>query len=433
MTVTPVTRTLYPHQDEGAAFLARTPRAMLADDVGLGKTAQVAAAIDRLWLDHLADVGRPVLYLTAAALVGQTVRELHEWLPSRRVQSTKDGRLTNGSTDVWVMSHDMFHRRWQEMLGAQLLIVDEASALKGGAAKFGTIRSACDKAERVAVLTATPLENNPLVLWTLMQLVGGVDLGRHEDDFLDDFCKVRYYSADNIKVEGWRSPTHAARAMERIRPFFLRRTVDQVDLRLPTPEPLEPVLVPLTPDQQRRYARASRIPDGLRRVREQHKASRTSPDGSSPLLDKAVAIALDEVVAGGKVVMYTELLADVEGLVQRLRAAGIRCTEVRGAIGQNDRADAVEEFRSRADTPVLVGNKVLEYGLNLQFANTLISVGVSYNPAREWQREGRLRRIGSPHQTYRHWVVLPDIPLVEEQLATLRRKERTAEPILGKR
>ncbi|WP_425460868.1 C-terminal helicase domain-containing protein [Lapillicoccus jejuensis] len=100
-------------------------------------------------------------------------------------------------------------------------------------------------------------------------------------------------------------------------------------------------------------------------------------------------------------------------------------------VSSPDRDDAVERFRDDPNLPLLLGSRVLEYGLNLQFANTLISVGVSYNPARERQREGRLRRIGSPHRTIRHWVVLPDTPQTRSQLETLDRKGTDAAYVLG--
>jgi hypothetical protein len=62
----------------------------------------------------------------------------------------------------------------------------------------------------------------------------------------------------------------------------------------------------------------------------------------------------------------------------------------------------------------------------------LVSVGQTYNPARERQRKGRLCRIDSPNQTYRHLVFLPDTPQTRKQVDTLARKAGHAQPVLGR-
>ena len=74
------------------------------------------------------------------------------------------------------------------------------------------------------------------------------------------------------------------------------------------------------------------------------------------------------------------------------------------------RKDVIAKFLDSEGPQVLLGSKILERGLNLQEVRVLISLDPSYNPAREVQREGRIRRIGSPHDTYEHLTLLPDTP-----------------------
>lgn len=71
---------------------------------------------------------------------------------------------------------------------------------------------------------------------------------------------------------------------------------------------------------------------------------------------------------------------------------------------------------------VLLGSRVLERGLNIQCASALYTLGSSWNPGREAQREGRIRRIGSPHATYEHVTFLMDHPHERRKWAQLRRK-----------
>ena len=155
-------------------------------------------------------------------------------------------------------------------------------------------------------------------------------------------------------------------------------------------------------------------------------------DGSSALLDAAVTEATTLARQGLKVVLYAEHLDLVGKAAERLTAAGVGHVTIRGEHTKDARQDAVTRFRDDPKVLVLLGTKVLEHGLNLQFAQVLISVGVTHNPARERQREGRLCRLGSPNQTYRHLVFLPDTDQTRKQGAALARKTREAAPILDR-
>ncbi len=112
--------------------------------------------------------------------------------------------------------------------------------------------------------------------------------------------------------------------------------------------------------------------------------------------------------------------------MSRLEKLGIRVRSIEGKLKPHERSKAISEFRHRPDIRVLVGSSVLERGLDLQFCRVLISLDATDNPQREHQREGRLRRIGSPHQTYEHLTLLPNTPQMRRRMASLRRKEADA-------
>ena len=107
---------LYPHQNGGLDFLLKQSRAVLADDVGLGKTVQVAAMIGSLAdSGSLRQPGRlPVLYVTCVGLVPQTGDELRRFLPGLSVTTVQDPICKKISdpleTDVYVVNHDFAHR-----------------------------------------------------------------------------------------------------------------------------------------------------------------------------------------------------------------------------------------------------------------------------------------------------------------------------------
>ncbi|EWS99884.1 hypothetical protein N865_19965 [Intrasporangium oryzae NRRL B-24470] len=421
---------LHPHQAAGVAFLQGHPSALLADEPGLGKTVQAAAAIGAFW-DEVTFSGSPrrVLYVTTASLVQQTLEELRRFLPDLRAAAAHSnrGEPDHGVPQVLVASHDFVHRYRDDILGHSpvLVVVDEASALKGGGVKFDAVRRVCRDADRVVVMTATPLETSPAELWHMVELAGLRVLGDLAD-FEETYCHTSFFPNGTSRVDGWRSGAHAARAMSLIRPYFLRRTADELGLPLPRREDVPLTFVPLTPQQRLEYDRAgnSRVP--FTRHRKRQRAARHASDRSTTLFDTAARIAMREAAAGHKVVVYTEMLEDLDTLHLILERLGVRHVTIRGANALGERSEALSRFRTDPQVRILLGSKVLEYGLNLQIADTLVSVCVSYNPAREQQREGRLRRISSPHDSYRHFVVVPDTPQTRRQLTTLKRRANQA-------
>ena len=444
--------TLLPHQEAGLAFLRSQPRAILADEVGLGKTVQAAALIGSLHDSGELPAPKPdrlpVLWVTKAGLVTQTLAELKRFLPDLWIFTLGNGKASakvseadkammrqHGAPHVVVTTHTMLQTqlRTYEAMRPQLVVVDEASALKGQGVQHQALKWACDDAPRVVAMTATPYENNPDELFGLFSLVGLPGLPTREA-YLRDYCEVRTFPDGTSKVEGWAFPAgiKAKAVRDAVRPYLLRRTVAEVGLALPTRADEPPRLVPLTARQLGAYQWAqSGMADPLRRLAYQRKVSRHGKDGVGTLVPAALAEVVALTGAGHKVVVYAEHLEDCDELSEGLTAAGIGHLSLRGENDKEERQEAVDTFRDDEDILVLVGTKVLEFGLNLQFANILVSVGVSFNPGRERQREGRICRIGSPHSTYRHISFLPDTPLTRRQIETLDRKERDAQAFLN--
>ncbi|KRF22918.1 DEAD/DEAH box helicase [Phycicoccus sp. Soil802] len=455
--------TLHPHQTEGLTFLRDQPRAILADQVGLGKTVQLAALIG-----HLADTGTlrepapdpaneppqrgvalprlPVLWITTAGLVAQTEAELKRFLPSLGVTTSESGTIGNkadrermeaflaahpSGPDVIVTNHDLANRRVDHLsaLRPLLVVVDEASALKGAGARYEAAKALCDDAERVAAVTATPQENDPMELWAVMSLAGLP--GTPDKEQFGQHVEWREFSDGTRKPVGWLTPENAGIVMRWLGARFLRRTAEQVGLPLPVRVDSGHRLVPLSTVQQKEYDKARWINHALVRHARMAKAARRGSDGSSSVVDAAVETIRELAERGEKVVVFAEHLEILGDLSTSLEAAEVGHVALKGENTKDERSDAVEVFRDDPATPVLIGTKVLEHGLNLQFSNVLVSVGQTYNPAREAQREGRLRRIGSPNATYRHLVFLPDTPQTRKQLETLERKAEQAAPVLA--
>jgi SNF2 family DNA or RNA helicase len=149
--------------------------------------------------------------------------------------------------------------------------------------------------------------------------------------------------------------------------------------------------------------------------------------GAESRLVDELMIELD-AMGDESAIVYCEYLEVLDLVEERLTERGISMARIEGKIKEADRAAAVEAHRG-GSARVLLASRVLERGLNLQHCRTLISLDSSWNPARERQREGRVRRIGSPHQTFRHLTLLPDTPLTRAKLGQLSNKTASAAAI----
>lgn len=78
---------LFPHQRAGVAYLATAKRALLADEPGLGKTAQAIRAIKKL--HENGEPVFPVLVVCPNTLKKNWKREIEKWWPERTVQIIK--------------------------------------------------------------------------------------------------------------------------------------------------------------------------------------------------------------------------------------------------------------------------------------------------------------------------------------------------------
>jgi SNF2 family DNA or RNA helicase len=435
---------LKPHQSDGLTWLLEHKRALLADDVGLGKTVQALALIGALLDAGDPSVQAPVLWLTDPALVDQTAGEVRRFLPAVTVLASTDPdfkdtqkadrsraeRFPGGIPQILMANYQQACAKrslltWEAFSSPGLVVLDEAMSLKGGGQTWKAVRRLLGNAGRVVAMTATPVENHAYETFLILELLGPAGLWPR-----------RVF--DNEFIEWDQYPGQAPRPVDLLphkrREFsgflqgvMLRRTEANAGLTLPTRVEEEYRKVPLSRTQHREYTHARRR-RGMN-LDTHLKSVALSHNGHSSLLDACV----EEIEArpSEKVVVYCENLEPLDLLAERLEESGVSFRAIRGASDLEDRTTAVEDFRDDPDVRVLLGTRVIERGLNLQHARVLISLVQSYNPAREHQREGRIRRLGSPHRTYEHLVLEPDVPQAGRRNRILQEKTRRRGDLLG--
>ncbi len=172
----------YPHQQEAALRALRDMRgrALLADEVGLGKTIEAGLVMKELIERGLVN---SVLILTPAALTWQWREEMetkfHESFDLLENLAQLPAAPT-GDPCRWLISLDRAKQtRWADRLLARdydLLIIDEAHKLKNHQTDLYRFVSRL-RSRYLLLLTATPVHNELMELYNLVSLLRPGHLG----------------------------------------------------------------------------------------------------------------------------------------------------------------------------------------------------------------------------------------------------------------
>ncbi|MGZ4121653.1 MAG: DEAD/DEAH box helicase, partial [Tumebacillaceae bacterium] len=171
----------HPHQIETAKKVLNElhGRAILADEVGLGKTIEAGMILKEYLIRDLVE---KVLILVPSSLVLQWVRELQgkfeiDARAHKNVHSWDDNNIIVSSIDI--AKRDP-HR--EKVLGQEwdLVIVDEAHKLKNRKSKNWELINTLNK-KYLLLLTATPVQNDMKELYNLITLLKPGQLGSQSD------------------------------------------------------------------------------------------------------------------------------------------------------------------------------------------------------------------------------------------------------------
>jgi adenine-specific DNA-methyltransferase len=176
---------LNPHQVEAALFAFRSPLsrgALLADEVGLGKTIEAGLVLSQKWAERK----RRVLVITPSNLRKQWYQELQEkfFLPCRILETRsyneaiKLGNLRpfEVKDSIVICSYQFARNKAADVSAAlwDLVVIDEAHRLRNVYKPSNVIANTLKQALKDApklLLTATPLQNSLLELFGLVSFI----------------------------------------------------------------------------------------------------------------------------------------------------------------------------------------------------------------------------------------------------------------------
>ena len=190
---------LNPHRVEAALFAFKSPLskgAILADEVGLGKTIEAGIILSEMWAENK----RNILIVVPASLRNQWNIELMEkfYLPSFILdsESFEEGQvqISNGEKSIYICSYNfaVTNAEYFKNISWDLIVFDEAHKLRNVYKKSNVMANALRAAFRnykKVLLTATPLQNNLKELYGLISIIDP-EFFSSLDTFADQYNSV---------------------------------------------------------------------------------------------------------------------------------------------------------------------------------------------------------------------------------------------------
>ncbi|KAK2080232.1 hypothetical protein QBZ16_000085 [Prototheca wickerhamii] len=235
---------------------------ILADEMGLGKTVQVMALIAFL-MEHKSNFGPHLIIVPNAVLVNWK-SELSQWLPSARCVyyvGAKEERARKYAHEVQSLQFNILVTTYEFVMRDtsrlakidwQYIIIDEAQRMKDRESKLAKDLDKFTAARRL-LLSGTPLQNDLLELWSLLNLL-------LPEVFDDKKMFAEWFGGSAAGNNGgeadWLEKERRVVVIHRLHqilePFMLRRQVEDVETKLPPKVAVE-VRVPFTPFQAAIY------------------------------------------------------------------------------------------------------------------------------------------------------------------------------------
>lgn len=392
-------------------------KAILADEVGLGKTIEAGLIMKEYLIRGLV---KKALILAPASLINQWVQELNHKFYIPAIAYRKNYGLDHYS--VVVMSMDMAKRSpHKEHIYEQdydLIIIDEAHKLKNHKTKnYEFVQDL--KKKFCLLLTATPIQNNLFELFHLISLLKPGHLGDYET----------FQAAFSASKHSWENDD------------FLKELVNQVMVRNRrqdtgiewTNRRVQTIPIQFTPQEKEVYEMILELKNispefssafTMITLQKEMCSSKeatylTLNEMRQKCTDSKAVLYIEEIIqklvtlevnakaekaydiiteANDKVILFTEYRASQAYLQWYLHSKGITSVIFNGKFKASKRDWMKQLFKDHAQ--VLIATESGGEGINLQFCHHVINYDLPWNPMKLEQRIGRVHRLGQEHDVH---------------------------------
>lgn len=458
-----------PHQLSGIAWAYLTPKSIVGDSVGCGKTGLALGLFELLkekgQLTH--EKGkRGLVVAPASAILGSWLAAgFQDFVPGMRVvtvqDKTKKQRLKVYQQTDWevlVVSYGAVVNDLEHLkeLGFVAVVADEADALGNHTSqRTKAFKEVVQEATWVCSMTATPTSGVSLMpLHSILDAMGVKDFG--SKTWFERYYHVKVRDHIWIKRNGvatripvWRieSVKNGAEFKQGFKPFFLRRTRKDVGAKMP--ELLAQVkLLDMHPKQRAAYELAKQgfvqlgphapkkeLKSAFNAMRQISTTTAFLDEGTGPDISAKMDWLIEQLSPGGdfeseKAVVFSQWLLSVDCFARRLEEAGIGHVKITGAVNQSKREEMRQKFWNDPTCRVVVGTSAIEKSLNLQVARLQVNIDQLHVPKSGEQLAGRVQRAGSLHEEAWVFSLLSRDTIDEKIYKNLQQKQGLADYVL---
>ncbi|WP_066257563.1 DEAD/DEAH box helicase [Neobacillus drentensis] len=405
-----------PHQLETAKQVIENMngKAILADEVGLGKTIEAGLILKEYMIRGLV---KKVLILVPASLVTQWSMELNNKFFIPAISQRKS--YVWEQCDVVVSSIDTAKRNpHRDIIFKQdydLIIIDEAHKLKNNKTKnYEFVQNL--KKKFCLLLTATPIQNRIEEIFNLVSLLKPGHLGS-ETAFFEKYKRDARSLNDNEHLK------------ELVNKVMIRNRRADTGIEW-TKRHVETIPIECTAEEKDLYESITDLKSegnwiqtssfSVMTLQREACSSREAvfytlknmlqkKENPTPAFEEQIQYLIKKVEAvqknskaekaleliqkvNDKVIIFTEYRATQMYLQWYLKQHGISSVPFRGGFKRGKKDWMRELFQKHAQ--VLIATEAGGEGINLQFCNHIINFDLPWNPMRLEQRIGRIHRLG---------------------------------------
>lgn len=402
---------LRDYQTSGTAFMYLSPRSILADGCGLGKTAEVSALIN--WLKYKGEMTRFLMAVETSA-IGQTQVELMRFtglnviaMPSEAPKIKKCIEKTDwNKVDGIVIKHstlrsDAFSKWLALNIGENgvcrifnTFFLDESSVIKNANTKMYTYTmNICNIVERVHFMNATAFETNIMDIYNQLDMMNQNLLPkkwRIEKEFCT-FARTSYWTKENGKAKlnfrhersGYKNQ---AIFKESLKLVYFGRCKADIGMDLPhvykvyEVEPTNAMSLGL--EKGYRYNELLNCPSLI------EEANIPMDRKNVPKLDRLCELIENEF-ANDSVMVYCFHLAAQQTIADELTKIGRKPIILNGSCTDEARLAAQQGFND-GTYDVIVTN--IKKSLNLYGGDVCIFYSMETNPSKAFQIASRIDR-----------------------------------------
>ncbi|EST05585.1 ISWI HAND domain protein [Kalmanozyma brasiliensis GHG001] len=404
---------------------------ILADEMGLGKTLQTISFLG--YLRDFRDTPGFHLVVVPKSTLDNWYREFQRWVPGFNVVTLKGSKeerenviqnhLLPQDFDVLITTYEMCLREKSALkkLSWEYIVIDEAHRIKNVDSMLSQIVRAFNSRSRL-LITGTPLQNNLMELWSLLNFLLP-DVFSNSEDFESWF-----------KGKGDENQDQVVQQLHKVlRPFLLRRVKADVEKSL-LPKKEINLFVGLT-EMQRKWYKSILEKDidavnggagkkegktRLLNIVMQLRKCCNHPylfDGAEPgppfttdehLVDNAgKMLVLDKMLRkmkekGSRVLIFSQMSRMLDILEDYCLFREYKYCRIDGGTAHEDRIAAIDEYNKPGSEKFifLLTTRAGGLGINLTTADIVVLFDSDWNPQADLQAMDRAHRIGQTKQVY---------------------------------